>query len=300
MGGRREAYATAGLRLERPRHIGIVKPSGYATGTSYSGDLSMLRCHKATVPSAFFAIVLASGVAWAQDHAGQYDQADIEYGARLYSMHCIACHGENGDMMPQVNLQSGQFPNAPTDRELMMLIRDGLPGTAMAPNEYSDPELTALVAYVRNIGRADLSGGALGDANRGRALFFGKGDCDSCHRINGSGPRFAPELSRIGGRRSAATLHRSLRGGNGATLPINRPVRIVTRDGTVINGRRLNEDTFTVQIIDRNERLHSLDKSTLRDYEVLSTSAMPSYAETLSETERADLVAYLLSLQGMN
>ena len=41
-------------------------------------------------------------------------------------------------------------------------------------------------------------------------------------------------------------------------LPINRPVRIVTRDGKTIRGRRLNEDTFTVQIIDEQERLLSI------------------------------------------
>ena len=259
-----------------------------------------MRSSRATALSAFLVVALAAAAARAQDHAGQYDQADIEYGARLYSTHCIACHGENGDMMPQVNLQSGQFPNAPTDRELMNLIRDGLPGTAMAPNEYSTPELTALVAYVRNIGRADLSSGALGDANAGRVLFFGKGDCGSCHRVNGSGPRSAPDLSRIGAMRTAATLHRSLRGGDGAMLPINRPVRIVTASGAVINGRRLNEDTFTIQVVDEHERLHSLDKTTLRDYEILSESSMPSYADSLSDSERADLVAYLLSLQGMN
>ena len=33
-------------------------------------------------------------------------------------------------------------------------------------------------------------------------------------------------------------------------MPINRPVRIVTKDGRTITGRRLNEDTYTVQLID--------------------------------------------------
>ena len=45
----------------------------------------------------------------------------------------------------------------------------------------------------------------------------------------------------------------------------NRPVRIVTKDGKTINGRRLNEDTFTVQIIDDQERMLSLAKSDFRD-----------------------------------
>ena len=83
-------------------------------------------------------------------------------------------------------------------------------------------------------------------------------------------------------------------------LPIHRPVRIVTGDGTLITGRRLNEDTYTVQIISDDERLLSLDKADLREYTVLMTSSMPSYEETLTEQERADVLAYLLTLRGIN
>ena len=33
----------------------------------------------------------------AQDHVGQYEQADIEFGARLYDANCVQCHAESGD-----------------------------------------------------------------------------------------------------------------------------------------------------------------------------------------------------------
>ncbi|HLF11648.1 MAG TPA: c-type cytochrome [Gammaproteobacteria bacterium] len=234
----------------------------------------------------------------AQTHAGQYEQADIEYGARLYSGHCITCHGAGGDTMPGANLRSGRFRNAPTDRELTDVLRNGLPGTAMTPNAYSDSELTALVAYLRNMGNVDLSGVVHGDAARGRELFESKGNCGSCHRVNGRGPRSAPDLSNVGAIRTAATLQRSLLDPNEALLPINRSVRAVTRDGAVINGRRLNEDTFSVQLIDTDERLLSLKKQELREYTVTAIAAMPSYESLFSAEERADVVAYLLSLQG--
>jgi hypothetical protein len=48
-------------------------------------------------------------------------------------------------------------------------------------------------------------------------------------------------------------------------LPINRPLRVVTRDGKTIRGRRLNEDTFMVLLIDEQERLVPLTKSDLRE-----------------------------------
>ena len=81
-------------------------------------------------------------------------------------------------------------------------------------------------------------------------------------------------------------------------MPINRPVRAVTKDGKVVNGRRLNEDTYTVQLIDEQEKLVSLTKADLREYTILTTSPMPSYKDRLSENELADVVAYLLSLKG--
>jgi putative heme-binding domain-containing protein len=108
----------------------------------------------------------------------------------------------------------------------------------------------------------------------------------------------APDLSDVGATRSAGSLQRSLLDPSGQMMPINRPVRAVTRTGTVINGRRLNEDTYTVQLIDDQERLVSLTKADLREYTIAATSPMPSYREKLSAEQLADVVAYLLSLKG--
>lgn len=245
-------------------------------------------------------VLIVGQAALAQQHAGQYEQVDIEFGAQLYASHCITCHGENGDLQPAINLRSGQFPHANNDRELTDVIRDGIAGTAMAANNYNDSELAALVAYVRNIGTVNLDSIAIGDAARGRAIYEGKGECRSCHRIAGVGPRIAPDLTNIGATRTAATLQRVLVDPTEALVPINRQVRIITNDGKVISGRRLNEDTFTVQLIDDQQKLVSLEKSRLREFSITTSSAMPSYATTLSDSERADLLAYLLSLTGVD
>lgn len=248
------------------------------------------------------AVLCMAGTAEAQApaHAGQYEQADIEQGAQLYSGHCVVCHGERGDAMPGANLGSGKFRHAETDRDLTTVIRNGVAGTAMAPSAYTESELAALVAYLRNMSSVTLSEITLGDPARGRALFVGKGDCDSCHRVGSEGPRTAPDLSSIGATRTAATLQRALLDPDAALLPINRPVRATLRDGTVVTGRRLNEDTFSVQMLDSSERLVSLDRVDIREYAVSKEALMPSYATALTDAERADLVAYLLSLKGTN
>jgi hypothetical protein len=107
-------------------------------------------------------------------------------------------------------------------------------------------------------------------------------------------------LSDIGVVRSANALQQSLLDPSANMLPVNRPVRAVTKDGKVIAGRRLNEDTYSVQLIDSEQRLVSLDKADLKEYAILKTSSMSSYRGKFSAQELADVVAYLLTLNGVN
>ncbi|MEO2197022.1 MAG: c-type cytochrome [bacterium] len=240
----------------------------------------------------------ADGVA--QNHVGQYEQADIEFGARLYNTNCVRCHGESGGEVAGVDLRGGTYARAESDFELMRLIRTGIQGTAMPPNDFSQSELTGIVSYLRTMRDVDLSTVTLGDETRGRGLFAGKGACASCHRVGRNGRRTAPDLTDIGAVRTAANLQASLLDPTGSMLPVNRPVRAVLADGTVLNGRRLNEDTYTIQLIDENERLRSLDKAELRELAAGTTSPMAPATDVLDEQEVADVLAYLLSLKGLN
>lgn len=57
-------------------------------------------------------VVAAAGLPMAAQapvqHVGQYEQADIEHGSRLYGEYCSGCHATTGDGVAGVNLQSGQ------------------------------------------------------------------------------------------------------------------------------------------------------------------------------------------------
>ena len=133
---------------------------------------------------------------------------------------------------------------------------------------------------------------------KGKIIFEGAGQCLSCHRVNVAGGDVGPDLTDIGRTRTAVAIQRSLVDPTGSMQPINRPVRAVKRDGSVITGRRLNEDTYTVQIVTGEGRLVSLVKADLAQWPVATTSPMPSFKDTLKPDELIDLVAYLTSLKG--
>jgi putative heme-binding domain-containing protein len=234
-----------------------------------------------------------------QEHPGQYSTADIVNGSTLYREQCVTCHGASGNSVGNVDLRRGQFRNASSDDDLKKVISSGIPNTAMPAFKFNEKELSGIVAFIRS--GLDVNSGAarVGDAKRGQALFAGKGTCTTCHRVNGQGPTgMAPDLGDAGALRNALSLQMSIMEPSSAMMPINRPVRIVTKDGKTIVGRRLNEDTYSVQLINEQGRLQSVLKSDVKQYQINPASPMPAFKDKLTTEEVADLVAYLLTLRG--
>jgi cytochrome c oxidase cbb3-type subunit III len=238
-----------------------------------------------------------SAQAQALPHDAQYAEADITYGATIYAARCVTCHGPQGDAIGGVNLRTGVFKTAFADRDLDRVIRTGS-AAGMPAFALDSAEMAGIIAYIRNMNAVDVSTVKTGDSARGRVLFSGKGNCTGCHRVGQTGSGVAPNLSDIGAVRSPGSLQRTLLDPSSQMMPVNRPVRVVTKDGTVINGRRLNEDTYSLQIIDDGERLHSFVKADLREFTIAKTSPMPSAKSVLSDAEIADMLAYLLTLKG--
>jgi putative heme-binding domain-containing protein len=196
-----------------------------------------------------------------------------------------------------INLSMGQFLTVQSDTDLRQLISEGAGEGRMPAFSLRAAEMNGVIAFIR--AGFDPEGVAvkIGDPVRGKALFEGEGQCADCHRVRGVGPRTAPDLSNIGAIRTPASLQRNLTDPATALLPINRPVRLVTRFEETIVGRRLNEDTYTVQVIDSQERLRSLKKVDLVSYEISDEpSKQPT---TMSSEEVADVIGYLLTLRGL-
>jgi putative heme-binding domain-containing protein len=250
---------------------------------------------KTRIAGVWIALCLLAGspVALSQHATG----SDVFSGEQAFQNYCANCHGKTGNLIANVDLGHGVFRRPYSDEELADIVVKGIPGTPMpATPNMSREQATQIVAYLRS--RALLKDmGAGGDAPRGRALFAGKGRCDSCHRVDGEGSRLGPDLSRIGLLRTSDQLATSLLDPNGEVQPNNRFYRVTLRDGTRVEGRLLNHDAFSIQMLDGSERLRSFARAELRD-EGFIASPMPSVRGSLSTQELADLVQYLTTLRG--
>ena len=180
-------------------------------------------------------------------------------------MNCVSCHGPEGDQVPGIDLGHGKFRQAYSEDELLKIIQDGIPGhrhAAQQSSGFSGAESFGVPAFGRHQ-RPDAAPN--GDAARGKAIFEGKGGCAGCHRVYGVGSRVGPDLSDIGALRRVAEIELSLLDPNAEVLPQNRYYRVVTKSGETVTGRLLNEDAFSIQMLDTKERLLSFQRTDLRE-----------------------------------
>ena len=122
--------------------------------------------------------------------------------------------------------------------------------------------------------------------------------CLSCHRLGDTGSYVGPYLDAVGAHRTPEQLHASLVSPKKEVLPENRTVRMVTSDGKTVTGRLLNQDGFSVQLIDSSGQLRSFVRSNLSEFAIVTTNPMPSYADKMNAQDLTDLVRYLSSLKG--
>lgn len=223
--------------------------------------------------------------------------SDPAAGARLYRLHCAECHGRSGEGGLGPDLTRGAYRRGSTEQALFQTISSGIAGTPMAATALSDEQLWHIVAHVR------LLAGAVrvtvpGNPAAGEKLFTGKGGCVKCHMVEGTGGRLGPDLTQIGSLRSPTHLRASILRPDEDVGAGYWAVEAVDRNGKTYKGIRMNEDTYSIQILDMKEELHSLSKQDLRALSVdPKKSRMPGYEKTLAAAELDDLVAYLYSLQ---
>ena len=221
---------------------------------------------------------------------------DLEAGRKLYIGRCGHCHGRNGEGGRGATLNGGRFRYGSSDREIFLVIRNGIPNTEM-PGTFSTPEADVwrMVAYVRQLSRQGAPEPVTGDAAAG-ALVYRKNGCASCHSIDGKGGILGPDLSDIGTKRAIRHLRESIIAPS-ADIPLDyRTVEVISITGKTSGGIHLNEDEYSIHMRDMKGDLRSFMKSELKEIKLPRESLMPDYA-SLSKDDLENLVAYLGSLR---
>jgi putative heme-binding domain-containing protein len=265
--------------------------------------------------AALLTLLAATATVRAQEknpYAGDAKVAKL--GEYQFRSNCAFCHGlgaRGGGRGP--DLTRANKRHGTSDTEIFHNIHDGIPGTAMpaATNGgigvgMSDEEIWQVITYIRSVEKK-VSAAETGDAAHGKELFYGAAACGTCHMVNGKGGRLGPDLSSVGSSRSFEALVESMRNpskrlAEGISEPLKdfsqeyETATVVTVDGTKLQGVVLNEDSFTLQMLDTREQLHSFEKSKLRSYEKTRESLMPAYdSKTLPDKDLKDLIAFLLA-----
>jgi putative heme-binding domain-containing protein len=235
----------------------------------------------------------------------------IEAGKSNFRVNCSYCHGidANGGFRAP-SLVSGHFSHGSSDESILNNILHGIPGTAMPANDIDEPTAREIIAYLRSLQKTRQPP-ATGNPESGRKLFFGTAACSQCHMVQGQGGRFGPDLSRVGAARPREYLVESIREPDaqlterfvaidfGTNPPTYELVTVTTGKGTAISGVVLNEDTFSLQLMDDREKIYSWQKSELKSVVHEHRSPMPKYdTQQISAVQLDDLIAFLSSLRG--
>ena len=236
------------------------------------------------------------------------DASIVRQGAILFRQECIYCHGpgaRGGSRGP--DLTTGNWTHGGSDAEIFKTVSTGVPGTAMPANHLDDNEIWKILTYLRSLQQPPAP--AVGNAAHGCELFFGDANCSLCHMVAGRGGRLGPELSRVGSARSRLYLIDSIREPDkdltrrsyDAAALNDQPydtVTAITRAGKTVTGVAMNEDTFTVQIMDASENVYSFEKKALKSLKHERKSMMPAYKDDLlSDKDLQDIVSYLQTLR---
>jgi putative heme-binding domain-containing protein len=209
-------------------------------------------------------------------------------------------------------LTRSQKKHGSADTDIFRTINDGVPGTAMPANGTTGQgvgmtaeEVWQVVTYIRSV---EQKATPSGDVAKGDALFHGATGCATCHMVNGKGGRLGPELTAIGAARSPDSLMESVRNPNRrlawglieSTKEFPQEylsVNLETTDGQKLSGVVLNEDNFSLQMMDMGQRIHAFEKNQLKSCQITRESRMPAYdAQALSDKDLQDIVAYLVSV----
>ena len=148
------------------------------------------------------------------------DPDAIKHGMGLFRSRCADCHGMDARGVRAPDLTQ-VWASGRSDDGLFKTVKGGVPGTEMPANpRMFDQEAWQILAYLRTLAASAPTDAPRGNAENGERIF--RANCASCHRVNGTGGRLGPDLSRVGSARARDAMVRQIRGATENFVPAGR------------------------------------------------------------------------------
>jgi mono/diheme cytochrome c family protein len=148
---------------------------------------------------------------------------------------CALCHGNDGrgtDRAP--TMVNSAHLRTMTDAEIASTIKHGR--NRMPAFPLPDADIDRLVRYIRSLNVTASSTAVPGDATKGEAIYFGAGQCSTCHIARGRGVSDGPDLSNIGSRMRLQTMQQVLENPGANMTPGYAMASVAMDDGTELRG----------------------------------------------------------------
>jgi PQQ-dependent dehydrogenase (methanol/ethanol family) len=230
----------------------------------------------------------------------------VDVGRKGFLAHCSGCHGDDGTGGGRgPKIVEIPMPRGVSKEAVRELILNGIAEEGMPAFKISTEEAERIAAYVMILKASPSDGSAStepapGDPIAGESFFTGKGNCLSCHMVQGRGNILGPDLSNLARRRRLEQIEQeltdpgsqSLRPALGETGTY-RAVTVRLQNGEALRGLAKNESTFDLQLLGVDGKLHLLMKAQIAGI-TPEKSLMPKVQAT--PQERRDLLAYLSRL----
>jgi cytochrome c oxidase cbb3-type subunit III len=246
------------------------------------------------MPWTRYAAVLIFAVA-----AGHAQTVAHSAGRQTFESSCAPCHGLNGkggEHAPDIATRPDIV--GLSDSEILKVLREGKPQAGMPPFAgLGTAKLGDILNYLRSLQGKRRAPTVVGNAAKGKEVFFGKGACSECHMVHGSGGFLGPDLSDYGASHSAEEIHGAIVSAEKRPASHQGLAKATTRDGRQISGLVRNEDNLSVQLQAQDGAFYSLDKSDLSELTFDTEPLMSdNYGSKLSKSELDQLVGYLLGV----
>ncbi len=224
------------------------------------------------------------------------DAAAIQGGKLRFELTCAECHGIDAKGVFGPDLTT-LWLTGTTDDRIFQTVRRGIQGSSMPASRLPDDDVWSVLAYVKTLAPNVPPPKRTGNAENGEKIFAAR--CGACHQVNGRGGYLGPDRTRIGSSRPPEVLARDIRNASAVIVPGYRSVTLVTSDGRRVRGVVKNEDAFSIQVMDTQNKLQGYLKSSLKEVVAEPKSVMPDFAPAqLPEQDLNDLLQYLGTLRG--